>query len=220
MIALQAACESGVAGVEFDVQFSKDGHLVIFHDRDGYRILGDPRGMADYTLEEIKGLDVGRWRGREDHIPTFHEVMSMVNCSKILEIKPQWRELENNFALEQAVLNHLDDYGSSLGLGYISVRSVESLEYIRDHSKYPVGLMQKKRSWGEFQGLVEEYGIRFSQIRIRSFPKEKIPGLIDKTKVVVYYADTPDEWQQLFDLGVYGILTNRPYPAASWKNLR
>ena len=127
---------------------------------------------------------------------------------------------QDNFALEKAVLDHLDDMGSSLGLGYISVRSVESLEYIREHSKYSVGLMQKKRTWEKFQALVEEYGIHYSQIRIKSYPKEKLPELIDKTKVVVYFADTPDEWKQLSELKVYGILTNRPYPAASWQNIR
>lgn len=56
---IQAAFGLGAAIVEFDVQPTRDGHFVVFHDADlGCRTeaIGSPR---DYPLEALQGLDVG-----------------------------------------------------------------------------------------------------------------------------------------------------------------
>ena len=208
--AIRSGCTSGAEGVEFDVQITKDGNLVIFHDRDGMRILGDPRSMADYSLAEVKELDAGRWRGYFARIPTLDEVIHTVSCSMIVEVKPQWRKIEENFVLEQKILDTLDNHGTNLGRGYISVRTAESMEYIRNHSNYPVGMMQKKRSIEEFQEIVESYSVEFAQIRWKQYSEPQIQDLKRISKVVAFYADTPSEWDTLSSYHIYGVLTNKP----------
>lgn len=208
--AIQSGCSSGAEGVEFDVQITKDGNLVIFHDRDGTRILRDPRGMADYSLAEVKELDAGGWKGTSEKIPTLDEILLSTSCSMIVEVKPQWRKIEENFTLEQKILDTLDNHGTNLGKGYISVRTVESIEYIRDHSNYPVGMMQKKRTVEEFQEIAESYSVEFAQIRWKQYSEPQIQDLKRISKVVAFYADTPSEWDTLSSYHIYGVLTNKP----------
>jgi glycerophosphoryl diester phosphodiesterase len=50
---------SEACAVEVDLQFSKDGHPVLFHDRKVDRVSDQSGNLADLTLDQIKSLDVG-----------------------------------------------------------------------------------------------------------------------------------------------------------------
>lgn len=59
MLAFQKAYEVGVAGIELDVQMTKDGVLVITHDEQCQRCMGDARFVKDLTFEELSKLNAG-----------------------------------------------------------------------------------------------------------------------------------------------------------------
>ena len=81
MAAFQLAAEMGAYGIELDVQLTKDGRLVIFHDdrlTRTARLAGQPvEGMVcDYTLQELRAMEVGSWMGPQwqgERIPTMEE---------------------------------------------------------------------------------------------------------------------------------------------------
>ena len=53
---------SGIAlGFEFDVEKTKDGHLVCIHDGTVDRTTNGTGKIAELTLEEIRRLDAGSW---------------------------------------------------------------------------------------------------------------------------------------------------------------
>ncbi|MFN8512330.1 MAG: glycerophosphodiester phosphodiesterase family protein [Chloroflexia bacterium] len=61
--AFERAIAMGADATETDVQLTADGHLVLFHD-DLVDRTSDGRGaLADYTLAELRKLDLGRWYG-------------------------------------------------------------------------------------------------------------------------------------------------------------
>ena len=61
--AYRRALDDGAGGLECDVRLTRDGHLVCLHDRRLGRT-SDGRGLvSDHTLEELRGLDFGSWRG-------------------------------------------------------------------------------------------------------------------------------------------------------------
>jgi glycerophosphoryl diester phosphodiesterase len=79
--AYQKAMELGVDFVEIDVRTTKDGRFVSVHnDRiDGYAE-GVKGPIKDFTLEELRALDVGsrvgpQWKGTK--IPTFEEILDL-----------------------------------------------------------------------------------------------------------------------------------------------
>jgi len=57
-----AAWELGM-GIEFDVQLSSDGELVVIHDFVLDRTTDGTGAVADHDLSALKQLDAGSWRG-------------------------------------------------------------------------------------------------------------------------------------------------------------
>lgn len=51
--AIEAAILAGCEYVETDCHLTRDGRVVLFHDSDLVRIAGDPRKVADVTLDEL-----------------------------------------------------------------------------------------------------------------------------------------------------------------------
>lgn len=72
--AFALACEAGV-GIELDVQLTKDGRLVVFHDADLERLMGDKRRVSDLTFEELRGFRLPDG----SRVPSFAEVLDLVN---------------------------------------------------------------------------------------------------------------------------------------------
>ena len=78
MAAFRAAHEAGADYVELDVQRTRDGAIVVFHDGDLLRMGGDPRKVSDLTLAEIQAIDIGTRRGPAyagERVPTLAEVI-------------------------------------------------------------------------------------------------------------------------------------------------
>ena len=82
--AFDRACRAGF-GIELDVQLSKDGQVVGFHDDDLRRMTGDPRRVDAVNLAELKALSL---QGKGT-IPTFEEVLTCVDgrAPLLVEIK-------------------------------------------------------------------------------------------------------------------------------------
>ncbi len=62
MPAFNLAWERGVKAIELDVHLSRDGVLVVAHDYDMKRVAGSDLKIKDATWDQLKGLDVGRWK--------------------------------------------------------------------------------------------------------------------------------------------------------------
>ena len=73
-------------GIELDVQLSRDGQLVVFHDATLNRVCGIDGRVKDFTVEELQKM---RLSEGSDTIPTFKEVLSLINESVplLIEIK-------------------------------------------------------------------------------------------------------------------------------------
>jgi glycerophosphoryl diester phosphodiesterase len=102
--AFQAAIAGGYP-IELDVRLSRNGQVVVFHDDGLLRLTGDPRTVAQCSLEELQGL---RLLGTAMTIPTMTEVLDLVGGAV-----PVMIELKNNEApgpLEERLLAVLRGY--------------------------------------------------------------------------------------------------------------
>src|SRR4051812_33505820 len=61
--AIKLAWEQKADASEFDVYLTKDGQIVISHDANTKRTTGVDKKVAEQTLEEIRRLDAGKWKG-------------------------------------------------------------------------------------------------------------------------------------------------------------
>ena len=62
MPAMRAAVEMGCDAIETDVRRTKDGHLVLIHDRDVARTTNGHGNVDEMTLTELRALDAGSWK--------------------------------------------------------------------------------------------------------------------------------------------------------------
>ena len=67
--------QMGANGIETDVQKTKDGIPVLFHDRTLERMCGVDGGIGDYTWEELQRLDVKKG-DLCDKIPTLEDFLA------------------------------------------------------------------------------------------------------------------------------------------------
>ncbi len=73
--AFEKACQAGY-GIELDVQLSRDGVVMVFHDYTLIRMTGKDGKVAEYDAAELQKLSLAN---TEQKIPTFAEVLSLVN---------------------------------------------------------------------------------------------------------------------------------------------
>ncbi len=108
MLAFQKAIEVGAAGIELDVQFSKDGKLVVIHDETLDRTTTGSGRVKDHSLAELKSLDASyKFTGQYgfNPIPTLDEVLAFMadkDAETNIELKTGVYEYEG---IEEAVLD-------------------------------------------------------------------------------------------------------------------
>ncbi len=72
--------------IEIDIRLSREGEVVVFHDDTLERVCGVDKKVVDLSLRELREL---RLLGTDDTIPTFKEVLELVDGSVplLIEIK-------------------------------------------------------------------------------------------------------------------------------------
>lgn len=90
--AFELGWEQGADAIEGDFFLTKDRQIVCIHDPDTKQVAGHKLIVADSTLEELRRLDVGKWKGsawQGTRIPTLAEVLETVPGDKkiFIEIK-------------------------------------------------------------------------------------------------------------------------------------
>lgn len=83
--AFRLAAESGY-GVELDLQLTKDGQVVVFHDENLSRLCNDGQSVRELTADELRGYTL---LDSNQKIPTLREALQTVDARVpiIIEIK-------------------------------------------------------------------------------------------------------------------------------------
>ena len=102
--AFQRAVEHGY-GAELDVQRTKDGQIVVFHDDDMRRACGVDRAIRDFTYEELRQIPLF---GTEERIPLFSDVLRIFDGKQPLIVELKYGP--DSDLLCEAVRRMLDEY--------------------------------------------------------------------------------------------------------------
>ncbi len=87
MLAFRKAVEVQVDGIELDLQFSKDGKLVIMHDEKLLRTTGLPGKVMDYLFEELQAVNASEGISGSfgfTPVPGFEEYCTLVRDLDII----------------------------------------------------------------------------------------------------------------------------------------
>jgi glycerophosphoryl diester phosphodiesterase len=111
LAAFKKAVELGADGVEFDVQLTKDGEVVVIHDELIDRTMSGSGLVKDHSLSQLRQLSAGEFFSpdfKDQKIPTLAEVLEIVQDLEIINI-----ELKNYLPypeLEEKVLKLVDQF--------------------------------------------------------------------------------------------------------------
>src|SRR5512145_712379 len=81
-LAFQKAIEARADMIELDCQLTLDGHVVVFHDERLSRIARKRDAVGQCSLEQLKRLDIGRWRNKHfggERIQVLEEVLGLID---------------------------------------------------------------------------------------------------------------------------------------------
>ncbi|MGL5414675.1 MAG: glycerophosphodiester phosphodiesterase [Clostridium sp.] len=212
MIAFKKAVEFGADGMEFDVQQSKDGHLVIIHDETLERTTTGKGYVKDYTLEELKKLDAGikfdeKFKGEK--IPTLEELLEYAKDKNLvlnIEIK---NSIVDYAGIEENVYNVLKKYNMEKNIIVSTFNHYSAKKCKEINSNIKVGVLYD--AW-----IYEPYnyvkGLKLDALhpQYHSVNKE----ISDKCKdmgidINVYTVNLEEDMKKLKEIGVNSIITNK-----------
>jgi glycerophosphoryl diester phosphodiesterase len=129
MAAFTLAAEMGVNRVETDVGYTKDKHLILFHDKTLDRTTNGSGSPEDLTLEELKKLDAGSWGNNPIPEGSLEPAVSWnrdYSGEKLITLQELLDEFEEKFTY------HIEIKRPSSGLVRDVVKAVQDRDLV-DH---------------------------------------------------------------------------------------
>ncbi len=131
---LKAVEIQGIAGIELDIQLTKDGEIVVIHDERVDRTTDGIGYVKDFTYSQIRKLAIKTDGGKAERIPSMHEVLDVVQCKMeqgmMLNIELKNSEIPYD-GMEERILKLIAERGLQDTIVYSSFYA-RSLEKIRN----------------------------------------------------------------------------------------
>lgn len=224
--------------VEFDLQMTKDGHLIAMHDEtlarttNAKEVYPDraPWLVKDFTLEEISSLDAGSWFNQEypnmakqeykgQHVPTLEEAIEFVKqhgngkVGLYMETKAPnvYPGMEEKLIEVLKKANVLADENLFLeSFSEDSLRKLKSLEpNVQLVQLYTAKMLAGKDIYQEFK-RISDYATGVGPSKDLVVPKLMEAAHQNKLLVHPWTVNSQDDMVSLLSLGVDGEFTNNP----------
>jgi glycerophosphoryl diester phosphodiesterase len=209
-----------LAYVETDVQLSRDGVPMLFHDTDLERITGDRRSVGDLDAGQLRKLDVGAWYGREfqgERMPTLEAFLEALaerrDARALVELKADWADEE-----VRTVVGLIDRMGLR-GRVVLESFSLETLFAVQRVSPTTPRIMLIRELPADPVPMAERLGLIGFGTTAKSVTAQ--PQALEalheaEIAVLCYTLNTEDRWEEVGALGVDGIITDEPSELDEW----
>jgi len=212
-LAFEKAMAAGADMIELDCQLTADGHVVVFHDERLGRTAGARGKIHDKTLEQLRKLDIGKWRKpayRGERILTLEEALAIFagNVDLCLEIKtntaaPPGIELKLLF-----ILSHYD-YLERTTISSFDYRSLARVRELAPEATlgvvYGDGVKEDPLAAAERLSAASIHVQK--QLARREFLDRAWQAGLD---VYVWTVNDPREMEMFAGLGVQGLISDFP----------
>ena len=209
-----AAVALGAQEIEFDVWWTKDGELVVSHDRSLERCSDGTGLVTDYTYEELLKFDFGAKFGNDSYkglrIPKFEEVLAQFACRVIMNIhiKTGNNKLVYNVDLIKKIAALIHKYGCEKYCYFMTGNDI----LLKQLAQYAPGIKRCVGAGDEPDRIVDraiEMGCEKVQLFLEHASAEMTAKAHEHGIICnVYYADTEKRAREYLDMGCDVILTN------------
>ncbi|KQQ95659.1 hypothetical protein ASF62_03955 [Leifsonia sp. Leaf325] len=220
MPAFEAAfANPALAFVETDVQLTKDGVPVLFHDTTLERVTGKKGSVGDRTLKQLQRLDAGSFFAREyagTRIPTldaFLDALATTEKSALIELKAIWSEDEVRTVIDLIESRPLS---GRIMLESFSLETLANIQLVAP--QYP-RLMLARELPADPVPMARKFGVLAIATTAKSVAAQ--PEAVTRMHgadlgVLCYTLNSDDTWAEASALGVDGIITDVPSELDAW----
>ena len=215
LAAFQAALDSGADYIELDVQLTKDGELVVFHDDTIDRTTDGSGKLSSFTYDELQQFSAGSWFGKDgefddQRIPKLSEVLDLIGDDIMINI--EIKRHGNVAATAEKVVELINEYGIRSSC-YVTSFSYPALKTVKKlDPKIKTGLIANLATSTSYSQLKNIDAVSMNYIFVNQSVVDT--AHLNGKKVFVWTVDRPLEIQQMVNLGVDNIITNRPDKAS------
>lgn len=227
LAAFERSRDLGVDVLELDVHATKDGELVVIHDKTVDRTTDGTGAVAELTLSEIQKLDAGfRWtsdggktfpfRGKGVKIPTLREVFEKFPEMQI-NIEPKHETPAPAAPLCRLI--HEFERTESVVVGSFSDKNLEDFRAVCPEVATSASPSEASGFLARFKvGLTGNYTPRMQALQVppglgklRLVTKAYIEAAHERNLVVhVWTINDEEEMKRLIEMGADGIMTDYP----------
>lgn len=217
IIGIKTAYEYGLNWVEFDVQLSADGHLILFHDETLNRTTNGQGSVYEHNYADMRQLDAGSWhhpRYQNTQIPHLADQLSEILAYPLqlnIEFKcPKMPTQHYLDTLRKQFCNLIDKlWPTTNPLPLISSFHWDLLLDIRKHHpNIPVGFLCEVIT-PEVIRLAAQTGNATINCKYREITDIDIAqGNALNIPILAYTVNDPDTAQDLLNRGVFAVFTD------------
>lgn len=210
LAALELAIEQGADVAEIDVMRTADGTVVVFHDRDLMRMARDPRRIENVSYSEINAITQipeGGFPGEERRIATLEEMLLRGKDRIKFMIELKYYNFDPGLA--QAVLTIVNQTGMMDQVSVASLQIDPILDLSRLAPELEVGYISAISIGSPDRLPVHYFAFQHQQVK-GSLIKTASDNGID---IYAWTVNTPGQIAKMVNLGVNGIITDRPSAA-------
>ncbi|WP_191839250.1 glycerophosphodiester phosphodiesterase [Catellatospora chokoriensis] len=219
LVAQEIARRAGADWIENDVQPSADGVPFILHDSTVDRTTDGTGSIRSLTSAQLKTLDAGSWFAPHyagTRIPTLAEQLADLRTrggNLLLEIKGA--HTRDQVAKIVAVIREQQ----MTGRVFIQSFDVPSLQYSYELApELPIGLLRSTLDADPAALAGQLHLTAYNPAGSALLTRPALVGDLHRAGVAVmaWTIDSAAQWRSLDQLGVDGIITNRPAELAGW----
>ncbi|WP_051633478.1 glycerophosphodiester phosphodiesterase [Bacillus sp. UNC41MFS5] len=212
MSSFRKAVELNAEMLELDVQLTKDGEVIVYHDFYLDKKTNGQGFVHKHTLAEIQQLDAGSWFSEKfsgEKIPAFEEVLAWSKDKIWLNI--ELKQMEHlHEPLAQKVVQLVESYQMEEQVQIMSFNHASLVE-VRKHSKE---IITNVISASRLVNPVEY--LRSMEAQVLNAPIFQLsPSLVDELHLHGFYvhgsmSDDLHVWQTILEWGIDAMDTNIP----------
>jgi glycerophosphoryl diester phosphodiesterase len=207
LAAFRLAAEQGADFIEFDVQESADGEVVVMHDSDLMKVGGSPLKVWETQAAELRAVDIGSRTGPQfsaERVPTLAETLAAIKgrSRAIVELKSYGHAQR----LEERVVEIVEAAGMVDGSIFMSLdhEMVRKVKQLRP--SWRSGVLVAK-ALGDLTSLGADFLAVEARLATRSFVRQAHRAGQD---VYVWTVNDPAWMLAAMSNGVDGLITDAP----------
>jgi glycerophosphoryl diester phosphodiesterase len=210
-----------VAGVETDVQLSKDNIPVIFHDKISFKLTGTRKWISSYNLDELLKFDI-----KNEKILTLEKLLKLFSKKTFLYIEIKSGKFERNSGRSKLLTQKVVEQIQNIEPEYRN--NILILSFDPDILKHFFEISDKIKCVLNVNDFPkhEKWSIQTEDILNKEFSCDHLTGLCinekkltsglikfawaNSMKMITYSCNTEKQLKRLLNFNLDAIMTDKP----------